>query len=245
LGEREEFIRKLLLAAKKSLELSVDMGQIPQCHKYGMRDYDRFLYEAMPESEAEAFKRHVWECEACQIRIAKRQEEIERADEQENWRLFQNTLRVMDEADAGSKVNCLSVVLKVVERAIEVITTTGELLGGPLPESVRGLEGETIQEEYTRIVKEFKDLSLSVELKFRKLDETTELIISLFDMDKAMFMRDVNIHLAGPNIEEQKLTNDKGEVSFDIIAPGDYRATVDMGNGKTVIVDLSLSAAPG
>ncbi|MDP1817132.1 MAG: hypothetical protein Q8K92_21940, partial [Leadbetterella sp.] len=153
------------------------------------------------------------------------EKKIQENEKGENESFLSRTLQFLDSLDG--KENLLDIVIKATRKFFELLSTSGEFLSTPEPISVRGDAGNA-EKQLLRIIKEFNNPPLSVQVVIGKEDESVKitLTLSLYDPIKENFVSGQFVTLSGPEGEKMSISNETGEVFFDLKQPGNYQFTI-------------------
>ena len=225
-------IEGMISFARKSLGASTVMDRINPCDTYMAEDYEKYVKQTMPPNEMNMFQAHCRNCLSCLKGIL---------DQSENEALFHKTIGLMDKLETQAKENVFGIVIKVSQRVYEVITTTGEVLGMPALAPSRGEEAAGEEREPVRIIKEFDDPPISVQVSFGKQQKGRDIdfCISLLNRQLDEFMSGAEVVLAVSGERQIGKTNENGEAAFQIPGPGKYR--VDIIDGGDKIANLNVT----
>ena len=195
------------------------MDQTVPCDTYMVEDYEKYVRQTMSPDEMQTFREHCRNCLSCLKGIL---------DQSEDEALFQKTMGLMDTLETRAKENVFDVVIRVSKRVCEVITTTGEILGMPALAPSRGGEAAGEEMEPVRIIKEFADPPISVQVSFEKQEKgrNIEFCISLLNRHLDEFISEAEVVLAGSGKRQTGETNENGEAAFQIPGTGKYRADI-------------------
>ena len=229
---KKNVIEGMISFARKSLGPSTVMDRINPCDMYMVEDYEKYVKQTMPPDEMQIFQEHCRNCLSCLKGIL---------DQSENEALFQKTMGLMDRLETRAKENVFDVVIKVSKRIYEVITTTGEVLGMPALAPSRGEEAAGEEREPVRIIKEFDDPPISVQVSFGKQQKgrDIDLCISLLNRQLDEFISGIEVILTSSGKKQTGETNENGEAAFLIPGHGKYR--VDIIDGGDKIANLNVT----
>jgi len=193
------------------------------CNIFGDRDYSRYVRRQMSEQDAAAFEAHAQSCSCCLNGI--RQATIacnRQKDQDENELLHANALSIMDRLDQS----VFSIVIRAVQGILELIKSTGEqMLMAPALAGVRSSSGITPSDPLKplRLVKEFEESKLSVEVSISPVEpDMLDIIVSLLDLKLEEFIPGVSVSCQSEKDRQDKVTDDNGEVYFNVSASGFY-----------------------
>lgn len=211
-----------LLGASAKKETSKEMGAQPPCSQFGDNDYNSYTRGEMSLQDMESFIAHCEECKSCLQEIVRRHEAwVQEKEQRENELLFSKTVEFLDAPE--KKENLLDIVIKTARKAVEIVSTTGELLQ-PLQPVIARAADDRVESEPFRIIKEFANPPLSVQVTIAQGETAghTGLIISLFDPKADDFLSSKTVSITAPGEARESVSNDSGEVYFDLNRPGVY-----------------------
>jgi hypothetical protein len=197
----------------------------------------------MPAEEVLPFEEHSWNCTACLHGIHHSFEKmIVEKEQRENDTLLQKTFGLMDRLDRTPVNNMLDMVIRASGKLLELLSTTGELLQAPVLAPVRGETASIEQKDSLRIVQEFIDPPVSLQVSVEKDKEVgiLSLKISLYDQNEEEFMPGIEIELTGGETSQIKISDENGEALFRIEKPGEYILTLTVCEEEIGEISLTL-----
>lgn len=226
--EKKEFINKVLVLARQSLEPELLKGNI-QCYRISKDDFNSYIEGAMPISKQSLFEKHCLECIFCAVRLSQSWESFILEQEiAENKMIFERTIDLLDRLEQQKQEdvpdNIMRIVIEAVQNAFRVVLTTGEILKPGFAIIMRGVREESTKDNTIQILQEFSHPDISIQAMIIK-DKTEQatLQLSLFDRTSDAFMPDIEMHLIGAsNILQKEVSDNNGAAKFQIHIPGDY-----------------------
>ena len=144
---------------------------------------------------------------------------------------------VIGEDDTGF----FEILLKLKEKAIEIIQTSGDVLVGqeliPAP-ILRSRQIIDFKEEIT-ILKDLRKIRVEIKLKNNNA-KTFNLEVSIKDKENQKLLKDLRIALLRDGLELESYASDGTTVIFKDIYPGIYTVEVTTIEGKAAIVAITV-----
>jgi hypothetical protein len=239
LKEPDDFLKKVIDVANKLSTNSSVASNVEGCPVYSNADITNYLGNNMKDSGVKKFEEHAFDCNACLRSIYLEKDKLE------NKTLFQKALQTMDRLDEEEEKNIITVVLKVTGKFVELIRTTGELLGQPIlvPVHVRGEDESRKHAEPIRILREFMSPPLSIQGIAESGENPGEVkfTISVYDHESDKFVPGLDIILTGPKTKEKTNTDENGLAAFIVSAPNDYDIVIHTLYGQEIGFNISLN----
>ena len=241
MNKKKKFIDRLTEYAEKSLKPPGRTKRMARCVKFTGEDYVKYVNEQMSPEESKIFENHSWDCPACLASLVEQENSMQPIEDSTSNVLLHKTLKYLDDLDRKSGTNYLATVIKMGKNAIEVIRTTGMILGQPSPVPVRGQKKQPETIKPLRVIDNLEKLHISIQTTFEMMHgQDTTLTISLLDTDTDKFMGEVDIKLCGPGFEEKKKSDRKGKASFLLGCTGSYLATIGPETQKIATLEVSV-----
>ena len=195
-----------------------------------------FLEGRLPEEENERIKTHLISCEVCaevfvtQVRLKP----------QPVKGLPKEILeRVKDLVVSEDKLSVVEIVLMLKEKALEILSTTGDLLVGeefvPAP-VLRSRQIKEFKDEIT-ILKDFKDIRVEVKIE-NKLGQAFDLIVFVKDKQTHRIIKDLRVTLLKDDLELESYLTTCDKVIFEHTLAGKY--IVEISNIENKIASILL-----
>ena len=223
-----ESIRQIIAVLAAS-NRQTDTNKILSCNQYTIEDCELYLDGQMVEEMTHAFESHCANCLSCLEKLY--QSDVELSPEQEkkeNEYLLLKTNKFLDHLDQKNNDNILELLIKVVDKAVKLISTTGLVVKNPQPASVRSTgKIEQVIRPPIRIVQESRDSPYSLQATITSKDGSIiSLSVSVFNRDNEEFTEGVNATLKTPTIEKNQFSDLNGEVTFQITGTGVHELTL-------------------
>lgn len=196
-----------------------------------------FLEGKLPLQEAQEVKLHLTRCEDCAEAVALNLTSQEGPDNNIPRELVNFAKDKMGVHD----VLPLEIILKLKDRAFEVISATGEILLGQEMVPAAVLRGRNISEfkDEVIILKDFEDIRVKVKIE-NKSGKYFNLNIQAKSKQGKEVIRDLRVALFKEDVELESYLDDSGIVVFEHIPLGKYKVELaDLeGNLASVILDM-------
>lgn len=195
-----------------------------------------FLEGRLPQEENERIKTHLISCEVCaevfvtQVRLKPQpvkglpKEILERV---KNLVVSEDNLSVVE------------IALMLKEKALEILSTTGDLLVGeefvPAP-VLRSRQLKEFKDEIT-ILKDFKDIRVEVKIE-NKLGQAFDLIVFVKDKQTHRIIKDLRITLLKDDLELESYLTTSDKLIFEHVLAGKY--IVEISNIESKIASILL-----
>ncbi len=200
-----------------------------------------FLEDKLSLPESELIQKHLLACDLCaeylatQLKI-KTHLSLELPDA-----LLQKVKKLVSQ-DTG--VNLLEILIKLKEKTLEIIQTTGDVLLGQelIPAPV--LRSRKISEfkEEVSILKDLRQIRVLAKIQ-NKSTKDFNLTITVKDKQTQKVKENLRIALIKNGIElESYVADAAGSCLFENILPGDYVVEVSRLDQKEAVIDLKVKA---
>lgn len=179
---------------------------------------------------------HLLACDRCSESLALNLE-LSAAQLQEVPQDLLNRLKDSVPAEKGPSI--LEVVLRLKEKALELINTSGDVLLGqelvPAP-LLRSRQIKDFKDELI-ILKDFKEIRVEVRIE-KKAQESVNLFITVKQKQTQKPVKDLRVTLIKDEIELESYLSDSGTVKFEHVLSGAY--TVDISSVENKLASVSL-----
>ena len=227
--DESKLVRLLGSSAKK--EISKEMGERTPCNQFGDSDYRSYIKGEKSLQDMDLFVKHCEECQSCLREIVNLHEARVKEQEQlEDELLLAKTVEFLDFLDKkenGIKENLLDIVIKAARNAVEIVSTTGELLQALQPVNARATD-DKVESEPLRIIKEFSTPPLSVQVSVVQGETAGSigLTVSLYNLDADDFLSRKAVYISASGQTWESTSNASGEVYFNITQPDVYEVAI-------------------
>lgn len=150
-------------------------------------------------------------------------------------------VRVKDLWASQSKLSLLEIVLRLKEKALEIVNTTGDILVGQelVPASVlRSRSIKDFKDEVT-ILKDFKEIRVEVKVE-NKGGQAFNLMIMVKNKQTQQILKDLRVTLLREDIELASYLSDLGLVTFEHVLLGKYTIEISAIENKLASILLDI-----
>jgi hypothetical protein len=132
----------------------------------------------------------------------------------------------------------LEIVLKLKEKTLELLRTTGDVLVGQelVPAPVRSRQIKDFKDEVT-ILKDFKDVRVEIKIE-NKLARAFTLVAMVKDKHTSRVIKDLRVTLIKDELELESYLSDSGKAVFEHVLLGKY--TVQIATVENQIYQILL-----
>jgi len=195
-----------------------------------------FLEGRLPQEENESVKAHLISCDSCAEVFATQI----RLKPQSVKGLPKELLeRVKNLVASEDKLSVVEIVLMLKEKALEILTTTGDVLVGqefvPAP-VLRSRQIKEFKDEIT-ILKDFKDIRVEVKIE-NKGGQAFDLIVFVKDKQTQRIIKDLRVTLLKDDLELESYLTTANKVIFEHVLTGKY--TVEISNIENKVASILL-----
>lgn len=136
----------------------------------------------------------------------------------------------------------LEIILKIKEKTIEVINTTGDILVGQELVPAPLLRSRSIKDfpEQVSILKDFKDIRVEIKVE-NKQGKAFNLAVAVKDKARQEARKDLRITLIRDDLELESYDTDSGKACFEQVALGRYMVEISSLNDKLALVTLEIN----
>ena len=199
-----------------------------------------FLEARLSKEESEQIKAHLISCESCAeafaLNLRIRGTEIGEVPGE----LLE---RVKDLLMLENKPFLLEIVLKLKEKALEILDTTGDVLVGqelvPAP-VLRSRKIKDFKDEVI-ILKDFKDIRVEVKVE-NKGGEAFDVVIMVKQKQTQKIMKDLRVTLLKDDLELESYLSGSGSVTFEHVLWGKYRLEISSIEDRlaSILLDIKV-----
>jgi len=200
-----------------------------------------FLEGRLNEKENQRIKAHLIDCQACgeavMLNLEIKEARIEEVPEQ----LLDNARNLL--IAKYDKPSIMEIALRLKDKALEIISTTGDVLVGqelvPAP-ILRSRSIKDFKDEVT-IMKDFKDIRVEVKVE-KKGAEIFNLIIVVKQKETQNIIKDLRVTLIKDDLELESYLSDSGSVTFEHVILGKYKIEISDLEEKlaSVLLDIKV-----
>jgi hypothetical protein len=146
---------------------------------------------------------------------------------------------IKDLAAISIAIPILEIILRIKEKLMEILSTTGDVLVGqelvPAP-VLRSRQIKDFKDEVT-ILKDFQDIRVEAKIE-NKQGKAFSLSITVKEKDSQKMMKDLRVTLIKDDVELESYVADSGKVTFEHVLLGKY--TVEVANIENKIASIIL-----
>ena len=196
-----------------------------------------FLEGRLEDEESAQIKEHLLACDACAEAFALSLKLNEEAEDPPEELLA----RVKNSVLSEQKSLILEIALRLKEKALEIINTTGDVLLGqelvPAP-ILRSRQIKDFKDEVT-ILKDFNELRVEAKVE-NKGKDTFNLIIVVKQKETQKVLKDLRVTLMKEDLELESYLADTGSVTFEHVLLGKYRVEISTieNNLASILLDI-------
>ena len=195
-----------------------------------------FLENRLPQEENERIKQHLLKCDNCMeafaLNFTVKSTETKEVPEE-------LISRVKKLFEPQNRISLLEIALRLKERALEIINTTGDVLVGqelvPAP-VLRSRQIKDFKDEVT-ILKDFQDIRVEAKIE-NKQGKAFSLSVTVKEKASQKMMKDLRVTLIKDEVELESYLADSGKVTFEHVLLGKY--TVEIANIENKIASIIL-----
>ncbi|KPK97230.1 MAG: hypothetical protein AMJ95_10255 [Omnitrophica WOR_2 bacterium SM23_72] len=197
-----------------------------------------FIEGRLPAEEAERLKAHLVRCDDCMEAIALSMQAAEMSEEEPSADLLERVRKMLA---FELKPSILEIVLRLKEKASEIISTTGDVLVGQelVPAAVlRSRSIKDFKDEVT-ILKDFFDIRAEIKIENMGANAFNLSILVKHRITQKV-LKDLRVALIKDNTELESYLTDAGVVTFEHVLAGKYTVEISRVNSKLACVVLDI-----
>jgi len=197
-----------------------------------------FLEGRMTQEDSESGKTHLLNCDACAEVLAF----CLSVNRNEDRKVPEDLLnRVRDFIPKETGDGFFEIALKVKDRVLEIINTTGDILVGnelvPAP-LLRSRKMQDFKDEVT-ILRDFKEIRVQAKIE-NSGSGTFTLIILVKEKQTQKIIKDLRVTLLKDDLELGSYLTDTGSVTFEHVFLGKYKVEISSSDEKLASVLLDI-----
>ncbi|HNW39775.1 MAG TPA: hypothetical protein PL125_04435 [Candidatus Omnitrophota bacterium] len=137
--------------------------------------------------------------------------------------------------------NLLEIFIKLKEKALEIIQTSGDVLLGQELVPAPVLRSRKINEfkEEISILKDLQQIRILAKIQ-NKSAQSFNLTITVKDKQSQKIDKNLRITLIKEGLELESYVNDSGDCFFENVLPGDYIVEVSRQGQREAVIDLKV-----
>jgi len=199
-----------------------------------------FLEKRLSAEENERMKNHITTCQRCAdiLSLQIRSKGLE--EKEVPAQLLEKTKKMVSEMLTSY---ILEIILKLKEKTLEIINTTGDVLLGQELVPAAVLRSRQIKDfkDAVNILKDFKDILVEVKIE-SKDGNTFNLTVIVKEKVTQNIIKDMRVTLLKDNLELESYLSESGKVTFEHVLLGKYTLELSTAKDKlaTVILDIKI-----
>jgi len=197
-----------------------------------------FLENKLSAQDSERIKMHLISCDSCAevVSVQLKLKTIETKEIPEDL-----LMRVKDLVSSADRLSILEIFLKLKEKALELLSTTGDVLVGqelvPAP-ILRSRQIKDFKDEVT-ILKDFQNIRIETKIE-NKLGQAFSLTVIVKEKDTQKIMKDLRVTLVKDDLELESYLTSSGKVTFEHVLLGKYTVEISTIENKLASVLLDI-----
>jgi len=195
-----------------------------------------FFEDRLTQEESERIKEHLISCDTCAEVFSVAVRLGPPGKERVPQKLLQRAKNLFAPED---KVSVIEIILKLGEKALEILSTTGDVLVGeefvPAP-VLRSRRIKEFKDEVT-ILKDFKDIRVEVKIE-NKGAHSFDLIVFVKDKQTHSIIKDLRVTLLKEDLELESYLSTCEKVIFEHVSAGKY--TVEISGIESKVASILL-----
>lgn len=199
-----------------------------------------FLEGRLQQEENERIKAHLLRCDDC-IEAVALNLKVEATEIKEVPRELLDRLKNL--VVLKEETSLLEIILRLKEKALEIINTTGDVLVGQELMPAPVLRSRTIKDfkDEVTILKDFKDIRVEVKIE-NKAGQTFNLIVVVREKQTQKTIKDLRVTLIRDNLELESYLTDSGSVTFEHFSLGKYTVEISSLESKlaSILLDIKV-----
>lgn len=197
-----------------------------------------FLDDKLSRQESEDVRKHLLSCDACMEALILNAKFKDVSLEDVPQELLNHAKGLLA---SGDKFSLLEAVIKLKEKAIEIINTTGDVLLGqefiPAP-VLRSRQIRDFKDEVT-ILKDFPDVRVEAKIE-NKGQQAFSLVIVAKQKQTQKLIKDLRVTLFKADTELESYLTDSGTVKFEHVQLGKYMVEISSPENKLASIALDV-----
>lgn len=212
-------------------------AKIPQLHP-DEETMACFLENRLSQEEARQIKAHLVSCDSCAEGLAV---QLKLKASKANKVPEDLIARLKDLVIPEEKAPLLEILLRLKEKAIEILSTTGQVLVGQELVAAPVLRSRKIKDfpDETTILKDFEKTRVEVKIE-NKHGQAFSLTVMAKEKDTQRVIRDLRITLIQDDRELESYLTDSGKVTFEHVLLGKYRVEISTVEERVASILLDI-----
>jgi hypothetical protein len=203
-------------------------------------DFACFLEGKLSIEDSANMREHLLACDTCSEAIAMQLRINKIEDNAVPDGLIE---RVKDVVSSHKSVSVLEVALRLKEKALEILSATGdvlvgqELVPGPL---LRSRRIDSFADE-VNILKDFQDVRVQIKIE-NKQGEAFGLVVVVKDKATEKIMKDLRVTLIKDDVELESYAGESGKVVFENVLLGKYSVEISAQDKRIASLLLDIKS---
>ncbi|MFA5362475.1 MAG: hypothetical protein WC335_04420 [Candidatus Omnitrophota bacterium] len=197
-----------------------------------------FIEDKLSSPESDKIREHMIQCRQCAELIAA---QVRRTDEEPE---FASALIEKIKNNVAQELGnyFLEIMLRVKDRTLEILHTTGDVLVGQefVPAAV--LRGRSIKDfkDEVIVLKDFKDIRVEIKIESRDGGIFAAAVV-VRDKGTQSVIKDARVILLKEGVELESYVSDSGKVCFEHIPLGAYCVEIVYAGEKSAVIVLEIT----
>lgn len=197
-----------------------------------------FLEDKLSAADKDAVIKHLLSCDSCAEYLSVQLKIQPHLSLDVPVPLLEKVKKIVNQEAGGI---LLEIFLKLKDKAMEIIQTTGDVLVGqeliPAP-VLRSRQVNEFKEEVC-ILKDLQQIRVLAKIQ-NKDNKKFNLTVSVKDKQSQKIPQDLRITLIKDGVELESYLTDSGSSYFENILPGDYAVEISRQGQKEALIDLKV-----
>lgn len=199
-----------------------------------------FLEDKLLAPDKDAMRKHLLSCDKCAEYLSTQIKIQPHLSLEIPAPLLEKVKKLVNQEAGGI---LLEIFLKLKDKAMEIIQTTGDVLVGqeliPAP-VLRGRQVNEFKEEIS-ILKDLRQIRVLAKIQNKDI-RSFNLTITVKDKQSQKIPNDLRVTLIKGGIELESYTTDSGSSFFENIPPGSYMVEISRQGRREAVIDLKVKA---
>ncbi len=197
-----------------------------------------FLEDTLPPPERKLVQEHALSCELCCEYLSTPLKIQPHLSLDVPTGLLEKVRKLIQEESRG---NLLEIFIKLKDKALEIMQTSGDVLLGQELVPAPVLRSRKINEfkEEVSILKDFQQIRVMAKIQ-NKTAKNFNLTIPLKDKTGLKVDKNLRVALIKDGLELESYFNDSGSSFFENIIPGDYLVEISRQEQREAVIDLKV-----
>ena len=203
-----------------------------------------FLEGSLPAQDKQLIQQHALSCDLCAEYLSTQLKIKPHLSLDVPAPLLEKVKDLAQLAQEDTRENLLEIFLKLKEKALEIIQTTGDVLFGQELVPAPVLRSRKINEfkEEVCILKDLQQIRVLAKIQ-NKSAKSFNLMVTVKDKQSQKIDNGLRVTLIKDGIElESYITDSAGSSLFEGILPGDYVVEVSRQDQKEAVIELKVKA---